>query len=191
MAGILAGGSKSYGAYYEGEQQFNYYSNKALLTMREKEEARRQIGVDERAAEFMQMQVDYAKTEGKIVLNQYQDETDKGFAKGFVKGTKSGVDMSFGSPLDALADQSEERAYGYVVTKWQKDREVQGIQEKATIMLDKTKVDTANLGMFDYQAQIYRMSADESRKVASLKQRQAEYESTSAGFQRGMSFISG
>jgi hypothetical protein len=205
MAGIMAGGYRSYGAYYEGEQQNQYYNNQALLTEREKEEARRQIEMDERQAEFMQMQAGYAqgdvknaKAKSEIVLDQYQDETDQNVSSGFSKGAKSGVDMSFGSPLEALADQSDKRAFGYAVTKWQgdtdvwqKERDAQGIQEKATIMLDKTKVDTANLGMYDYQASIYRTAAGEARRVARLKEQQSNMQSTSDGFQRGMSFISG
>jgi hypothetical protein len=205
MAGIMAGSYRSYGAYYEGEQQNAYYNNQALLTEREKEEARRKIEMDERKAEFLQMQAGYAqidvkdaKAKSEIFLNQYQGETDKGVATGFTKGAKSGVDMSFGSPLEALADQSDKRAFGYAVTKWegdtdvwQKERDAQGIQEKATIMLDKTKVDTANLGMYDYQASIYRTAAGEARKVARLKEQTSNMQSTNDGFMRGMSFVMG
>lgn len=203
--GIAAGGYRSYGAYYEGEEKVNYYLNQRLLTYRQKEEAVRQIAMDERAAEFMQMQADYAqgdvkntKAKSEIVLSQYQDQTDQGVSSGFSKGAKSGVDMSFGSPLEALAAISDKRAYGYAVTKWEgdtdvweKERKAQGIREKATIMLDQTKVDRANLVMYDYQAELYGLSAGASRAAAKMKQQQYEFESTSAGFQRGMSFIMG
>lgn len=199
MAGILAGASKSYGAWYEGEQQNASYWAQANLTWRQKEEAAHNIAMEEQQAKYAQGQVDYAvekyATINEINLKNYQRDTDKGLSTAYAKGAKSGVDMAYGSPLEVMGDLSEQRAYGYVLTKGAGEAEAyeatSAMQQKATIMLDKINVDKANLGMYDYQAAMFISAAGEARKVAEMKKRSAEYESTSAGFQRGMSFISG
>ena len=172
-----------YGAWYEGEQLRDYYFSQAALTFRQKQEAIRAIEMQEREAGFMQTQAAYAKEEvgfvkkkGEIVLKQYKEETDIGASKAYAKMASSGVRMDYGSPLEMMADVTEKRAFGYAVSKfgadvetWQQERQAQGIQDKATIMLDTAKVNRSNLPMFDYQAGLFEQAGGEARRAARYK----------------------
>jgi hypothetical protein len=179
----VGGSTGVYGAWYEGEQQRDYYFTQAALTYREKQEAIRKIDMQDREAAFLQIQADYAKTEagfvkkkGEIVLKQYQEQTDTGTAQAYAKTAASGVRMDYGSPDELIADVTDKRAFGYATTKfgadvetWKADQAAQGIQEKATIMLDTAKVNRSNLPMFDYQAGLFEMAGGEARRTARYK----------------------
>jgi hypothetical protein len=188
MAGIMAGAVKSYGAWYEGEQQRQYYYSQANLTWRQKQEAERKIEMDKRAADFTFAQAEAVDQQGKIAEKNYQTETDRTTSAAFAKTAKSGVDMSYGSPMDYLNDIADSRARELADLSWSNDVNTQTIKEKATIMLDQAKLAESNLPMYDYQADIYVRSGREAEKVGAIKQRGAEMQSTSDGFQRGMSF---
>jgi hypothetical protein len=179
----VGGSTGVYGAWYEGEQQRDAYFLQSDLTYREKQEAMRAIEMQDREAAFMQIQADYAKTEtgfvkkkGEIALKQYQQETDIGMSSQYAKTAASGVRMDYGSPDEVIADTTDKRAFGYAVNKfstdvetWNAERNAQGIQEKATIMLDTAKVNESNLPMFDYQASLFEQAGGEARRAARYK----------------------
>jgi hypothetical protein len=190
MAGIMAGGYKSYGAYYEGQQQQQYYKTQALLTERQKEEATRDIALQEEEAKIAERDAILAKQKADIERVMYGDQSDERLAKITTRFAKSGGGMS-GSVLDYLSAISDERAYGSALIQWQGEQDSVKLHNIATIKLDAAKVAEGNLSMFDYQAYLHRLSASEAVKVAEIKQKTAEMESTSAGFSRGMSFAKG
>lgn len=190
MAGIAAGAWKSYGAYYEGEQQRNYYNTQALLTERQKEEAERDIALQKEEARLAERDAVLAKQKADIERVMYGDQSEEKMASITAHFAKSGG-ASTGSVLDYLSAISNERAYGSALIQWQGEQQSVKLHNIATIKLDAAKVAESNLPMYDYQAYLHRMSASEAIKVAGIKQKVAEMESTTAGFQRGMSFAKG
>jgi len=189
-ASSLAGaGTKAYGAWYSGKQASEGYETEAALTMRSKAEKTRAIEMQKREAGLVRDQADetlqdaeYIKRIGEIKAQRYQKESDTAISSGFAKMAKSGVAMNFGSPLDVIDNAVNERAKNLEILNfetnvdyWHKKNQARNIKEKATIMLDTAKVNESNLGMYDYQAQMYEMAGKEAKNAADWKMMSAYF----------------
>ena len=176
--------TEAYGAWYEGEQAKNYYSLMSTLNMQKKEEARRNIQIQELEAGLVKDQAavafkeaEYTGQLNKVKEQKFQEASDKGVSAMFSKMAKSGVAMNFGSPMDYIDEAVTERAKDLDLLKWtgkedvwQKEVSATNISNKATIMLDQAKVAESQLPMFDYQNELYAAAGKEAGRVAWWKQ---------------------
>jgi len=184
--------TQAYGAWYEGEQQEDYYKTQAGATQWEKQNLYRETEAaaerDVRAAGALQIEAKNAQYEvaavkkaGTHIEKRHQDATDAGLAKVAAKMAKGGGSLNYGSPMDFLNKTTDERALSYGVTKWQNDvnvwaaeRKVQGLQDKATIMLDQAALrrwQYRNAAYaLDYQTLLYNNAAKEAKKAAKFKE---------------------
>lgn len=183
---------QAYGAWYEGEQQEDYYKTQAGATQWEKQNLYRETEAaaerDVRAAGALQLEaknaqyeVEAVKKAGTHIEKRHQDATDAGLAKVAAKMAKGGGSLNYGSPMDFLNKTTDERALSYGVTKWQNEvnvwaaeRKVQGLQDKATIMLDQAALrrwQYRNAAYaLDYQTLLYNNAAKEAKKAAKYKE---------------------
>jgi uncharacterized membrane protein YgcG len=176
--------TEAYGAWYEGQMGKNYYRTQAALTMRQKQEAIREADMQERQSHIFQsgardvlQEAEYIRQSGEYAKAKHRMESDVTMTTAAGKMAKSGVDMSYGSPLEYLDYIANIRAQDLAVTGWKNDisvwekkREAADIQEKATIMLDIANVNRANLSMYDYQAQLYAEAGQEAERAARWKE---------------------
>lgn len=173
----VAGSISVYGAWYEGEQQNQYYNSQAELTYYQKKMALRKMesesGILRNQAMVAEQQADYIERVNEYKEKKYQDETDSGVALMYANMAKGGGDVNYGSPLEVIGKAIEDRSEGYAMTKWggqqdvyQKRMEAKTYSDKATIMLDEYNM---NSQLYDYQAKIYKQAADESRRAARYK----------------------
>jgi hypothetical protein len=172
-AGMGIGGSLS-----AAEEEYYNYLTRASLTYREKQEALNAIELKRREAALMKTQAKeaeieagYVKKIGEIVLREQQYESEELMAEAFSKQAKSGVAMNFGSPLDYMGHLADRRAFAYGVTNFERDtetwkaqRQARNIKEKATIMIGEVDAAQKNIGMYDYQAELYKKAAKGSKK---------------------------
>lgn len=173
----IAGSTSVYGAWYEGEQQREYYYSQAELTYYQKQQALRKMesesSIVKNQAMVAEHQADYIERINEYKEKKYQDESDSGVALMYANMAKSGADVNYGSPLEVIGKVVEDRSEGYAMTKWagqqdvyQKRMEAKTYSDKATIMLDEYNM---NSQLYDYQAKIYKQAGDESRRAARYK----------------------
>lgn len=172
-----------YGAWYEGEQQNDYYNKKVELTWREKQQYLRSM---ERRIAFTRMEAVDAQREAltaerinEIRQSRYQEDSDSGISAVVVAAASSGVDISSGSPLEVMGKAIDDRAQEFALLQWGGEREVYAkerraasIFDKATIMLDEMKM---GLQDYDYQAALYGRAAGDARRAARYKSYQAAF----------------
>lgn len=183
---------QAYGAWYEGEQQEDYYKTQAGATQWEKQNLYRETEAaaerDVRAAGALQLEAKNAQYEAEQVRRasaiseqKHRDISDSGMARGAARLAKSGVDINYGSPMEFLNQAAEERARDFGIEKWKNEmnvwaaeRKVQGLQDKATIMLDQAALrrwQYRNAAyMLDYQTLLYNNAAKEAKKAAKYKE---------------------
>lgn len=180
---LLGAGTKAYGAYAAGKQAEDYYGTQSALNMRSKAETSRAIQLQVREANLMRDKADetlqdaeWIKQLGDVKEREYRKETDKGISSMYAHTAKSGVSVTYGSPMDVINEAITDRAKAYDILTWSNDvdryhkaNEAKYIREKATIMLDQAKVNESNLVMFDYQSSIYDQAGEQSRNTAQLQ----------------------
>lgn len=170
-----------YGAWYEGEQQNAYYNAKAALTWQEKQKFIRKseqaIAEVRSEARDAWNEAGYIERIGEIKEKKYKEQTDSGIADLMIMGAKSGVDMSFGSPLEVMGKAIDDRAQDFGLMKWENEYDVYkrqkraaNISDKATIMLSESNMEQQ---MFDYQASMFGRAAGDARRAARYKAYQA------------------
>lgn len=177
-------GTEAYGAWYEGEQGKNYYKTMQSLTIRQKNEARElirskyyQLNIMRGEAADAYNQAEDIGRMGEIKADYYQKETDKAVAGLFANLAKSGVSMTYGSPLEYIDNVVTERAKGLGILKWQNQRDVYkaetqaaAIYNRGSLVLHEAKVMSAGLDMFNYQYQTYKQAEKEAGRAAEWKQ---------------------
>lgn len=184
-ASISAGRSgEAYGAWYEGKSAEQYYDAQIQETMVQKEFARQKIGLQLQEAELIKEEAEnlykeagYIEQLGNVRERKYKEETDKILSSMFSKMAKSGVRMDYGSPMDYVNEAVDDRAedlgllqFQNEVTSWQAQRRAQQTSDKATIMLNRAKVEEANLALYDWQMQLYKQAGEEAKSIAHYKQ---------------------
>ena len=179
----ISGATGVYGAWYEGEQIRNYYMAQAELTFREKQTFLRQIEQKEKQAGMVRQEaadaykeVEIVKRVGAIKEKKFQEQTDMAVSSLLARSAASGVDTSYGSPLDYMSKAIDDRAEEFDLMSWgnqydayKQERQAANISDKATIMLDETQLMRSDLPMFDYQAQVFMQAGGEARRAARYK----------------------
>ena len=179
----FSGATGVYGAWYEGEQIRNYYMAQAELTFREKQTFLRQIEQKEKQAGMVRLEAADAYKEVEIVEKvnaikeqKFQEQTDMAVSSLLARNAASGVDTSYGSPLDYMSKAIDDRAEEFDLMSWgnqydayKQERQAANISDKATIMLDETQLMRSDLPMFDYQAQVFMQAGGEARRAARYK----------------------
>ena len=185
IAGWIAQGFSNslavYGAWAEGEQLWDYYQKQMQLTYLEKQQFIRrtelQVADVKMAARDAETEADYSRKMGDIKEKRYKDQTDGAIGAIMARGAKSGVDMSYGSPLEYMSKMIDERAEDFGVMQWEnkysaykREREIANLNNKATIMLSEQKMQEK---MFDYQRTMFERASGDARTMARNKSTQA------------------
>ena len=179
----VSGATGVYGAWYEGEQQRNYFMAQAELTYREKQTFLRQIEQKEKQTAMVRQdaadayrEVEIVKRVGAIKEKKFQEQTDMAVSSLLARSAASGVDTSFGSPLeymsnaiDARSEELDMMSWGNKYDAYKQERQAASISDKATIMLDETQLMRSDLPMYDYQAQVFMQAGGEARRAARYK----------------------
>ncbi len=179
--------TEAYSYWYENEMAKNTTKIKQALVSREKALAKRGVEMQKQNAAMVsgeaanaQKEADYTRRVGDIKEDQYRDETDAGLSSAYANMANSGVDMSYGSPMEYMSAAIDKRAEGLGLLEWQNDynnwqaeSNVAALKNKSAIMLDAAKIAEANLVMYDYQNQLYDYAQEEADKAAMMKQGQA------------------
>ncbi|MFA5158610.1 MAG: hypothetical protein WC451_05510 [Patescibacteria group bacterium] len=172
------------GIGYEGAQTRNYYGMMAAQTQQQKERAQREINIQRMEAGFAKDQAKayeqeavYSEQIGAVKEKRFQKESDQQAKSVYSKMAKSGVSMSYGSPMEVMEDAVNQRSEDLAILGWsnkhdtyQKEMAAKVMSDKATIMLSRVKMAEADLPMYDWQSSIYGNYSSEVKKATSIRQ---------------------
>ena len=181
---VVASGLEVYGQWYSDKQKEDYYRNEAELTLENKKIAAAQVTLLNYQADALKRQAQDAHQLALNTrrLNEYgegklRDQNDATLSDAYSKMAKSGVAMNYGSPMEMMNDMADSEAEAYGIKVWegkmaanQADMRAYDLDVKSTISLSQANIAREGLKMYDYQAEIYRRSAEEVHKASGMKQ---------------------
>ena len=182
--GTVASSMEIYGQWYSDKQKEDYYRNEAELTLENKKIAAAQVTLLNYQADALKRQAQDAHQLALNTrrLNEYaegklRDANDATYSDAYSKMAKSGVAMTYGSPMEMMNKMADDEAESYGIKVWegkmaanQADMRAYDLDVKSTISLSQANIAREGLKMYDYQAEIYRRSAEEVHKASGMKQ---------------------
>ena len=182
----------AYGEWYKGKQEANYYETQNQIAWRNRNEAAAEMGIAEERdfrmagalkQEAMNAEIEAQATQkiGEIKLENMQTESDAILAENTARMAKSGMDLSYGSPMEYLNQSVNDRARAYGLQEWENDlntwqakRKVAALYDKSSMVLDQINLRRWQFTNLDYetkyQMMINKAAGKEARKAATLKQ---------------------
>lgn len=182
----------AYGEWYKGKQESQYYDTQNQIAWRTRNEAAAEMGIAEERdfrmagaikQEALNAEIEAQTTQkiGEIKLENMQTESDAILAENTARMAKSGMDLSYGSPMEYLNQSVNDRARAYGLQEWENDlntwqakRKVAALYDKSSMVLDQINLRRWQFTNLDYetkyQMMVNKAAAKDARRAATMKQ---------------------